>query len=401
MNANCATDWVTHAQSLLCKAVADLPHAERHQAAIAFLDDFPRENVLDFVDDNQVAPHLYHALASHEESGALPPPLHDEVFSRLHTLHAATHRRISEYLSELDRIAEQLATSDIPMLALKNAGIARGLHQCPGCNPMGDLDVLVSPHDFRAAHQILVENDYQFAFRSPLEKAELDEAALGGGSEYWKTLPSGEKLWFELQWRPVAGRWIRPDQEPKAADLIARSVPIDGTAVRMLSPVDNLLQVALHTAKHTYVRAPGFRLHTDVDRIVRRQPIDWDKFVIAVQQIQVQTAVFFSLLIPFAIFRTPIPEAVLKQLAPHPLKTRRMHQWLRKASLFGPDDHKFSRMGYLLFNALLYDSVAGLGRAVFPNSQWMKERYQFNNLLLLPWFHGKRIKELLFRRSRT
>ena len=85
-------------------------------------------------------------------------------------------------------------------------------------------------------------------------------------------------MWVELQWRPVAGRWIREDQEPNADDLINRSLPITGTNVRLLAPEDNLLQVCLHTAKHSYMRAIGFRLHTDVDRIVNYQNINWNIF---------------------------------------------------------------------------------------------------------------------------
>ena len=52
-------------------------------------------------------------------------------------------------------------------------------------------------------------------------------------------------------------------------DLIDRSQQIEGTSLRILSPEDNLLQVCLHTAKHSYVRSPGFRLHLDVDQLFR------------------------------------------------------------------------------------------------------------------------------------
>ena len=54
---------------------------------------------------------------------------------------------------------------------------------------------------------------------------------------------------------------------------------------QILSPEDNLLQVALHTAKHSYVRAPGFRLHSDVDRIVCFQEINWNIFGLASNKI--------------------------------------------------------------------------------------------------------------------
>ena len=56
-----------------------------------------------------------------------------------------------------------------------------------------------------------------------------------------------------------------------------------------------MLQVALHTAKHSYVRAPGFRLHVDVDRIVSTQNIDWKIFENMVCKLRVKTAVYISL----------------------------------------------------------------------------------------------------------
>ena len=36
-------------------------------------------------------------------------------------------------------------------------------------------------------------------------------------------------LWLELQWRPIAGRWISPEVEPKAEELIETSLAIEGS----------------------------------------------------------------------------------------------------------------------------------------------------------------------------
>ncbi len=257
-------------------------------------------------------------------------------------------------------------------MALKNGGIARGIYPCPGCVPMGDLDVLIEKRRFRKAHEILLRDGYHFEFRSPLEEADLEAAEAGGGAEYWKILPDGRKLWLELQWRPVAGRWIQPDQEPPADELIARSISITDSAVRLLSPEDNLLQVALHTAKHTYVRAPGFRLHLDVERIVCAYPnLDWDLFVERVRKLRVKTAVYFSLLIPHELFGTPIPENILSSLRPPGWKERLIIRWLGRVGLFNPKEKKFSKPGYILFNMLLYDDIQGLLRGIFPSREWM------------------------------
>lgn len=357
------------------------------------LDDLGDQMSYRLAQTNQVDTIVAHAL--------LDNFARSEVAMQWEQAHSQLERRIAGYLAELDHIAAKLAEQSIPLVALKNAGIARGIYPCPGCCPMGDLDVLVERKHFRRAHAILQAEGYHFEFRSPLEEAELDAAEAGGGAEYWKLLPNGEKMWFELQWRPVAGRWIRPDQEPSAEELMARSIPIPGTAVRLLAPEDNLLQVTLHTAKHSYVRAPGFRLHTDVDRIVRRQPIDWDLFLRRVLKLQVITAVYFSLALPKELFDTPIPDYVLECLRPPAWKEQLIARWLQRAGIFNPDERKFSRPGFVLFTALLYDDFAGLWRGVFPDAAWMRTQYGFHSKWLLPYFHGRRLANLAFRRTAT
>jgi hypothetical protein len=266
---------------------------------------------------------------------------------------------------------------------------------------MGDIDVLVAQADFPRAHDILLQLGYRFEFRNPLEKTEFSAAVSAGSAEYCRRLETGEELWFELQWRPVAGRWIQPDQEPRAADLITRSLPIQGSHARLLSPEDNLLQVALHTAKHSYVRAPGLRLHTDVDRIVRAQSPDWDRFLALAASLQVRTATYYALEIPRQICGTPIPPDVCEQLAPPKPQQRQLSRLLRRGGLFHPKESKFSRLEYIVFTSLLYDDVRSWCRAVLPQRQWMRQQYGEHTRWQLPWLHLRRIADLLFRRLST
>jgi len=371
----------------LCDLVKAGPPGE----GLGMYRDIGDDVAWDTANSNDVA-----SIVGHRLSDALGP---ENVPERWHQAHRETHARISAYLEELDRLAAILAEKDIPVAALKNGGIARGIHPCVGCCPMGDLDVLVEKRHFRNAHLILLNQGYHFEFRSPLEEADLQAAEDGGGAEYWKMLPGGDKLWLELQWRPVAGRWIRPDQEPSAEELLARSIPIQGTTVRLLSPEDNLLQVCLHTAKHSYVRAPGFRLNLDVDRIVDRHQVDWERFTARVLATQVRTAVYFSLAIPKFLFQTPIPDGVLTALRPPRWRERLLAKQLAGAGLFNPMERKFNNSGYLLFTALLYDDFRGLCRAIIPNRSWMRERYGFHNAMLLPVYHLRRLANLAVRRT--
>lgn len=297
--------------------------------------------------------------------------------------------RITQYMIELDEVAELLDGHGIQVVALKNSGIARALYPFLGASPMGDLDVLVKKSDFRQAHRRLTENGYIMKFRSPLEEENLDSAEQGGGAEYSVELTSGHHLWFELQWRPVAGRWIRPDQEPSSEELISRSQTINGTKVRLLSPEDNLLQVCLHTAKHTYVRAPGFRLHTDVDRILRSTEIDWDKFTKLVISLEVRTAVYLSLALANNLLRSPIPDEVMHKISPNKYKVIFMTKWLQKVGLFDPDGKKWGTLGYILFVSFIYDDFSGFVKGIFPSPNEMREKYKgsSNTPLILLYIH--------------
>lgn len=309
-------------------------------------------------------------------------------------------KRIRVLMNTLEKVAKTLSNFDIPIVALKNAGIAKGIYPILACSPMGDIDLLVSSSDFHKAHEILIkELGFIFKFRSELEEEDLEEAFKGGGTEYYKEI-DGYTVWLELQWRPIAGRWIQPHNEPNGDELIKRSKHIDGSAVRILSPEDNLLQVCLHTAKHSYVRAPGFRLHSDVDRIVRYQDINWDVFTSNVLRLQLKTAVYFSLYFASKLLETPIPEKVFRSLEPVWYRKKIIGYYVSKAGIFNQKKKKFSRLGYIIFNLALYDSMGENLKSIFPPKETMKLKYPSCSTINLPYFWSLRLMNLLFKRAK-
>lgn len=314
---------------------------------------------LDFAERNEVGPIVAHALLGMDDGNVSMAHR-----ARAEAVHAASEERMSVLMAELDRVGEHLATAGIPMVGLKNAGIARGIYPCPACCPMGDIDTLIERDRFREAHTLVEEAGFRLASRASVESGTLEDGLHSGGTEYVKTVGDHE-VWLELQWRAVAGRWIRPDQEPQSADLLRRSVSIEGSPVRLLSPTDNMIQVGLHTAKHSYVRAPGLRLHTDVDRLARFASPDWEQVVRIASELRIKTAVFFSLALAKALLGTEIPEPVLEALGPSRWKREVVARWVGRADVFEPAEHKFNRPEMMVFHALLYDSMSGLLASVF------------------------------------
>jgi hypothetical protein len=319
------------------------------------------DRVIAFAERNEIGPIIGKAIL---ESDTADIP----AYERWKEIYERSKRRMNVMMSTLDRVATRLAADDIPLVGLKNAGIARGIYPDPAACPMGDLDVLIPKLQFMTAHSALLELGFELDSRSTVEPAELELMFESGGTEYSQEI-DGETVWFELQWRPVAGRWIRQEQEPSGDDLIAEAVSIPESDVLLLDPTSNLLQVSLHTAKHTYVRAPGLRLHTDVDRIVAFTEPDWAEFVERVKHLEVITAVYFSLAIAKALLGTPIPDHVLEDLAPPAWKREVIARWLAKCDIFEPEEQKFNRAGMIGFHALLYDDAAGLTASVFDTDK--------------------------------
>jgi hypothetical protein len=382
---------VSKVEKLLCLCIRHCDFLEKEQIKELYFE-LGDCTVYDSAKLNGVESIVAHALSI---------CIDDDLPGRWNDEYNKIERKLSSYMGELNKAADMLAKNDIPLLALKNSGITMGMYPYFGACPMGDVDVLVRKSQFRKAHQVLVSNGYKLKFRCEFEEDNIEAAEHGGGAEYSVQLDNGEHLWFELQWRPIAGRWIQPKQEPKADELVDRSIPIKGSNVRLLSPEDNLLQVALHTAKHTFVRAPGFRLHTDVDRIISTQSIDWSIFEKMVLKLKTKTAVYISLSMAKDLLSTPVPSDVLENIRPNTLKIKIMQAWLIKVGIFEPDEHKWSKLGYIVFVSLLYDTWADFLSGIFPSSDDMKSQYGYSNNLLTPYYYGKRLLNMVFKRAKV
>lgn len=307
-------------------------------------------------------------------------------------------RRLDFLKNTAIQVCQLMSDHGIPMVILKNGGIMMDMIPETVKCPMEDIDSLIRKTDFYQAHKLLIENGFTFKFRSEYEAEKLEEAYRDGSAEYFITMPTGEKIWFELAWRAVAGRWIRPDLEPDTNGFIGRSHTVGDTQVRVLSPEDNLLQVCIHTAKHSYVRAPGMRLHMDVDRIVAHTDIDWGLFLKKVKEAHVCTSTYLSLYIPSVILHTQIPQWVLDELRPQNIK--KLMRLLSEAELPHPQGKKFSKMKFLLFQTALYDNKSDIMQVIFPDRQWMEERYNCNSVIQLMTCTVIRVLDLIGMRKK-
>ena len=296
-----------------------------------------------------------------------------------------TRARLGFLFDKVEKLGTDLKANGIPLILLKNGGIAIDIMEDLAECPMGDIDMLCRKSDFHKAHEIILRHGFNFKFRSIYEFENLDEAFADGSTEY-SIQNADEIAWIELAWRPVAGRWIRKDKEPKADALVEASHKAKRSVNHVLSNEDNLLQVSCHTAKHSYVRAPGYRLHLDVDRIVSNSNINWELFVKKVNEVHSRVAVYFSLYLAKEILGTNIPTFVLDELRPSKAREKRIMSMLLKAGLMHPHGRKFSKLSFLIFQTALYDSFEDFWAVLFPPTSDLKLKYKYNSCLMTPYY---------------
>jgi len=312
-----------------------------------------------------------------------PPSYSPRHWQKAHELSLL---EISARVAEITRISLSLKEQNIPVVILENAAIAATGSYCLGCFKFGDLDFLYHPKHTEKLTLILMELGY------------TQSATHNGRIEFKGYCSDNIPIELNFQSCLVARRWFESSQEPEVTDLISRSMFIEKAGIRILQREDFLFQLITHSASHGYVRKPGVSLHLDIHRYLLINDINWNNFHNMVSKYKVKGFAYWSLYLPLELFNSPIPDEVMHKLRPPFYKRIILEKWFNKIGLFNPDERKFGKLGYIIFNCLLYDSLFDLLKGILPSRKWLKEHYKFESNLLLPYYYIKRIANLAFKR---
>lgn len=159
------------------------------------------------------------------------------------TLAALTQR------AELARIARDLAEADIPMVALKGAWLAWEIYPEPGMRPLRDLDILVPPDRALEARTRLLSLGYRQCEKTalPLEEWTVRFKHLPAlASRKGHVVEIHTRLWDDDGRMP-----------PHPIGLLKRRVESAAMpGLFVLSPIDNVMHLAVHAAFHRFDGGP-------------------------------------------------------------------------------------------------------------------------------------------------
>jgi hypothetical protein len=275
------------------------------RAAAAAVENW--EAVLDLAVRHRTLAYVHRGITIAEVS--LPTDVH----RRLGRLVLGAAQQVTRLQALLLRIAQLLASNDVPLLVLKGPVLGPTLYPSPVFRPFADLDLLVpEEHGETAAAALgrcgLVERPFE------PEVARLEHAGhTHDGAAYHRMFWSADggelvelhvdALQLGVRLSPEQGRWERAIPAPC------------GQGVLMLSWADQLIQLAVHAQKHGFNRLIWLK---DLDLLIRqrRDEVDWEVAVEIARSEGVSASVWFALELVQRMLGTPVPQAWLRQLRP-------------------------------------------------------------------------------------
>jgi len=319
-----------------------------------------------------LGPYAYHRLREAGLMAALPAEA-CEALQRIHyhgVVDALLHER------ELERVLQALAGAGVTPVLLKGAALAHSVYPAPDCRPMGDLDLWVTAEEMPLAQASLEAIGYQQWVKQARPVAL--QAQLEGEIQMISRTPGGGLV--ELHWGAFPGQWLRHASQVDVSGIRGRlaSIAIAGRPARILSPEDNVIQVAVHLAINHQMGHPWARGLMDVALIARSAPVDWPGLAGRARAWRVATATWLVLRLTADLLGLGEARVALARLAPP--SPRRW--WIGRQC----DDRTILEMRDIRHNWLRFvyqlslvdrpgDAARLLGRALWPTNAWLAARY--------------------------
>ena len=187
----------------------------------------------------------------------------------------ASTQQVLLALAAARRVDEVLAEAGVPALFLKGVHLAASVYPQAGLRPMRDVDVLVPEH---AAARALAALERAGACREAGKDGDIDAWRAGMHHLPALVMPGrGVRVEVHTSLSPRAElAALGVHAMPQWQDLWSRAVSIDcaGRTVRVLSPEDLLVHLAVH-AVYQHRLSNGPLAIADVGFLLARHCVDW------------------------------------------------------------------------------------------------------------------------------
>jgi hypothetical protein len=250
---------------------------------------------------------------------------------------------------KLQVVLTRFRRQGIDCILLKGADLIPRLYGVMAARPMSDVDLLVHEQDLPAIDDHLT----QLGFRPQID----------GNPAYQD--PDGVLL-LDI----VSKSWYLDDQEPIWRRAVTRNRT--GVAAKGMSTNDLVIYLTAYAVVHRGWLSPS--LAQDLALLIEKEQVDWDFVVEEAVRCHLKIPMYHG--ISFVVTRhagVPIPDHVLRSLAPATLRERLWYWFFQKLVT----DKAVAELGHLLL-FLMQPGVKKwrwLQERLFPSEEFLRYRY--------------------------
>ncbi len=304
-------------------------------------------------------------LAERIRADGIPAP--SDVLAQLdrEAAHVASrNRRMHE---DVERLARACEAAGVKIMLLKGAALLHSVYDDPGCRPMSDIDILISPGDTQRFDRVAREAGFD---RGQCHVCDDFFPDYYYEREYLARGSNRTRVDLHVRpWRPLRYSRIVPG---RALWRRARSVSIGRSRAFTPSPEDMLIHLCCHAAFHGAGR-PLWLI--DIHRFLARYAdfLDWEYVVETLASWRLTHAWRFALVRCESIFGPVLPDPVRERL----LRARcgwrdRLALWQAPRDAHGP----LARLAVdMACTPGLRFRLAYLHRVLLPDSRHLGELY--------------------------
>ena len=285
----------------------------------------------------------------------------------------------------LSTVLARFVAAKIPALVLKGIVSSETLYPSIGARPMVDIDILVPDGDVPEAARILLDLGYRpeaaiLTAKDGIDRIDQLTKSIGTFHQENVNAIDYPQSPIDLHWNLINVRWFRLASHWPMDELRARAIPVEigRTQTLALHPLDAILHLAYHQAvKHHLTDVKDF---LDLDLLCRRDPEALYDLPARARSARFRSATYHALTFSRALFNTPIPERVLEELCPDPLRLYLVRRIVNPELLLQSQTPRINIARGFLLNVLMIDrwrDLLKIGfRSIWPDALWLKQRME-------------------------
>jgi len=260
-----------------------------------------------------VSPLLYHGLkqvlqaVKVEEVSSLPQM---QQLERIYQGNQGRNRRLYKVIGDIFKAFHR---ANIQAMGLKDVQLAREVYPDIGLRPMGDIDILIRPEDYRKAATCLADLGFV-----PLPNSSIPYTMKYAWAHHFQR-PT-DNVWIDLQWNVIQREWDiyeegNFDFEIERMWRGAYFLEIEDYEILVPKPEDMLFHLCLHAEGHTYAE---LILFCDIAELLKHYNgrLDWKYLVGITKKYKAESSVYYVLLLVGHLFDLCLPPFVLEEITP-------------------------------------------------------------------------------------